>query len=84
VLDATGKAEWRRVARLMTDAGVLTQADRGVLTLYCSAWSQWVKAKKELRKKGKGEVLAAAKGGTTRTLAGDRERAGRRLRSWAR
>lgn len=59
-LDAVGKAEWRRVSKLMTVAGVLTQADRSVLTLYCSAWSRWIVARKKLEVEG--EVYTTEKG----------------------
>lgn len=53
-LDAVGKAEWRRVSKLLTTTGVLTQADRGVLTMYCSAWSRWLKALKQVEETGGG------------------------------
>ena len=43
-LDKEAREEWDRVSALMTAAGVLTQADRAVLSLYCVAWSQWLKA----------------------------------------
>lgn len=53
-LDRAGKAEWRRVSRLMTAAGVLTQADRAVLTMYCSAWSRWLSALEKVEETGGG------------------------------
>ncbi len=59
-LDTLGKAEWRRVSKLMTVAGVLTAADRSVLTLYCSAWSRWIGARKKLAEEG--EVYTTDKG----------------------
>lgn len=59
-LDATGKAEWRRVSKLLTATGVLTQADRGVLTMYCSAWSRWLKALVKVEETG--EVLVGVGG----------------------
>ena len=59
-LDDAGRAEWERVSRLMTASGVLTQADRAVLTLYCSAWSRWAKANSFVLKTG--EVLKTADG----------------------
>jgi P27 family predicted phage terminase small subunit len=43
-LDAGAKREWRRVEPILTTAGVLTQGDRAVLTIYCAAWSRWVHA----------------------------------------
>lgn len=59
-LDDAGRAEWERVSRLMTASGVLTAADRAVLTLYCSAWSRWAKANAFVLKTG--EVLKTTEG----------------------
>lgn len=43
-LTAEAKAEWRRVAKRLHDAGVLTSVDRAVLAVYCQAWARWVEA----------------------------------------
>ena len=36
-LSPAGQAEWIRCARPLAQAGILTELDRGVLTLYCDA-----------------------------------------------
>ena len=59
-LDDVGRAEWNRVSALLTASGVLTQADRGILTLYCEAWSRWVEAHQKLKITGK--VLKSTRG----------------------
>jgi P27 family predicted phage terminase small subunit len=48
-LDRESKAEWRRVVKVLADTGVLTLADRGVLTTYCVAWSEMHAAAKDLK-----------------------------------
>jgi len=51
-LSIAAKAEWVRVSLLMTAAGVVTLADRGVLAVYCSAWSRWIQAEAEVTVSG--------------------------------
>lgn len=46
------KAEWRRVARRLHNAGVLTYVDRGVLAAYCQAYGRWAEAEGEIEKRG--------------------------------
>ncbi|GIV86619.1 MAG: terminase [Chloroflexus sp.] len=48
-LDRTAKLEWRRVIRELSAAGLVKTVDRSALAAYCQAYSQWVKATKELR-----------------------------------
>lgn len=48
-LDEAARNEWRRLARPMHEAGVLTIADRGALAAYCQAWSRWVEAEEKLK-----------------------------------
>ncbi len=48
-LDEVARNEWRRLAKPMHDAGVLTIADRGALSAYCQAWSRWVEAEAKLK-----------------------------------
>jgi len=43
-LSVEAKAEWRRVAKRLHDAGVLTYVDRAVLAMYCQAWARWATA----------------------------------------
>jgi P27 family predicted phage terminase small subunit len=52
-LDAEARAEWRRITkRLDTDLGILSPLDRGVLALYCDAWSRLVKTTRKIRSDG--------------------------------
>ena len=60
LLDEVGRAEWERVSAMLTASGVLTQADRGVLTMYCDAWSRWVQASEKVKETG--EVLEGRTG----------------------
>lgn len=59
-LSEEAKAEWRRVVHELYDAGLLTAADRAILTAYCHAWGMFVKAEKEL--KGQTLVLESSNG----------------------
>lgn len=51
-LDKDGKECWRHIVPLLEEAGVLSRIDRGALAAYCSAWSQWRAAQRELDAKG--------------------------------
>lgn len=59
-LEGEGLAEWGRITRLMSAAGVITQADRAVLVLYCEAWGRWCNAREKVNEKG--EVLKGRTG----------------------
>ena len=48
-LGDVAKAEWRRLAKPMHDAGVLTIADRAALAAYCQAYGRWVEAEEKLK-----------------------------------
>jgi len=41
--------EWRRIAKALQRAGVLTVFDRAALAAYCQAWGRWVEAEERLR-----------------------------------
>jgi P27 family predicted phage terminase small subunit len=51
-LDTEAKAEWFRTAKVLTDMGVLTKADRSALAAYCVAYSRWVHAEDQVKKYG--------------------------------
>ncbi len=51
-LTREARAEWRRVAKRLHNAGVLTYIDRGVLAVYCQAYGRWVEAEGEIDKRG--------------------------------
>jgi P27 family predicted phage terminase small subunit len=48
-LNPAAAAEWRRVAKALQQAGVLTTFDRAALAAYCQAWGRWVEAEERLR-----------------------------------
>lgn len=48
-LDTVARAEWRRLARPMHDAGVLTIGDRAALAAYCQSYARWVEAEEKLQ-----------------------------------
>lgn len=60
-LTTEAKAEWRRLARPLHDAGLLTAVDRGTFSLYCVAWGEWVEATR----------LVAREGSTIKTTNGN-------------
>lgn len=48
-LTATGKAEWKRLARQLHRLGVLSELDRSVLAAYCQSYGRWVEAERKLK-----------------------------------
>ena len=48
-LDAAARTEWRRLARPLFDAGILTVADRAAFAAYCQSYSQWAEAVRKQR-----------------------------------
>lgn len=40
-LSREAKAEWRRQVELLRAAGILTEADRAALAVYCEAWGEF-------------------------------------------
>ncbi len=51
-LPPIARAEWQRVAPMLRRVGVLTEADRDALTLYCQTWITWKDAIEHVRKDG--------------------------------
>lgn len=60
VLDAKAKKEWRRLAPILTEIGVLTPADWGVFALYCAAFSRFQSSAAHCKKYG--EVVVKLSG----------------------
>ena len=60
-LSKAAKAEWRRMAGELYDAGVLTTVDRAALAGYCTAFARWQEA----------EVVVNAKGMVVKTVNGN-------------
>jgi P27 family predicted phage terminase small subunit len=48
-LSPAAAAEWRRLAKALQRAGVLTRFDRAALAAYCQAYGRWVEAEEQLR-----------------------------------
>jgi P27 family predicted phage terminase small subunit len=51
-LDGEARKEWDRLAPMLSDSGVLTQADRGTLATYCQIWARWVDAETKAKEQG--------------------------------
>ncbi len=51
-LDKEAKAEWRRISKELSGAGLLSMVDRAALAAYCQLWSRWVEAENAVRKTG--------------------------------
>ena len=51
-LDEEAKAEWFRMAKILLDMGLLTRADRAALAAYCTAYSRWVTAERQVQRLG--------------------------------
>ncbi len=62
-LKFAAKKEWRRVARRLHKAGLMTYVDRAALAAYCQAYGRWVEAELELTETG-GEIIRSAEKGT--------------------
>ena len=48
-LSPTAKAEWKRLARILHDLGMISQLDRAALAAYCQAYGRWVEAERKLK-----------------------------------
>ncbi|QQA41474.1 phage terminase small subunit P27 family [Pelagovum pacificum] len=48
-LDADARKEWRRLARTLHEAGILTVADRAAFAAYCQSYSLWAEAVRKQR-----------------------------------
>ena len=51
-LSPVAKREWKRVAGILADAGLLSTIDRAALAGYCQAWATWIEAQASLREYG--------------------------------
>ena len=49
---AFGKVEWRRIAKLLAERGVVTAIDRNVLAMYCEAFHQFRVAQQTVAEEG--------------------------------
>ena len=51
-LSPVAKREWKRVARVLAEMGLLSTIDRAALAGYCQAWATWIDAQAALQKHG--------------------------------
>jgi len=51
-LDETGRSEWDRMAAELYKTGVMTEVDRTALEAYCSVYSIWLQATREIQEHG--------------------------------
>jgi P27 family predicted phage terminase small subunit len=51
-LDVEARAEWKRIEATLGAAGLITPADRAMVTVWCVTWSRWLGAEAQVRKKG--------------------------------
>lgn len=61
ILSGESKAEWDRLARLLSDQGTLAATDRGALAAYCRAWARWSEAEQQIDATG-GPVVKSPSG----------------------
>jgi len=54
--------QWRRLIRILMDAGIYTDADRDALIILCNAWDRMLRADRKVEETG-GEVLVGKNGG---------------------
>jgi len=52
ILGREGKREWRRIHKLFSAVGLITEADRTALALYCQAFEKWWEAARHLKEEG--------------------------------
>lgn len=51
-LDGTARREWKRISQQLAACRLLTAVDRTALALYCTAYSRWAEAEKQVREVG--------------------------------
>lgn len=51
-LSKAGRTEWRRIAPLLTNIGIMTKVDRAALAAYCQSYARWVEAEKKVAERG--------------------------------
>ncbi len=51
-LSENAKKEWKRVAPVLHEMGLLTEVDVAALAVYCQAYARWMEAEKTLAEEG--------------------------------
>jgi P27 family predicted phage terminase small subunit len=59
-LEGEARKEWKRVTELLHSLKIISHVDRAALAIYCTAYADYVKACKKLKKEG--EVIVTEKG----------------------
>lgn len=59
-LSPGAKTEWRRIAPILEDQGLLSNMDRACLAAYCETYARWIKSLREIQKGG--EVIKTPNG----------------------
>lgn len=49
---AAARREWKRIAPLLSDAGVMKETDRTALIIYCQTWQRYLDAEEDFRREG--------------------------------
>ncbi len=49
-LTGEGRKEWRRTGRRLAELRIMTDIDRAALAIYCTVWSRYVDAERQLEK----------------------------------
>ncbi len=57
-LNKIAKKEWKRLAPIVFNAGMLTDADVGTFAAYCDSYAQWVLAEKAIQAKTTGQKFS--------------------------
>jgi len=48
-LSPSAKSEWKRLAKLLHELGVISELDRAALAAYCQSYGRWVEAERKLK-----------------------------------
>jgi len=65
-LSKAARSEWRRLAHDLHRIGLLTHADRTIMTLYCESYAAWMEVKKTFKDEGSQWVLQTNRGNWVR------------------
>jgi len=61
-LSQLAKIEWRRVIKILSQNGLITQIDRAALAGYCANYARWCELEKEINRSGMEWVITTGKG----------------------
>ena len=58
-VDKIAKEQWTELCNLLAGMNILTTADSGVMAMYCTTYSEWIKAYEHVREHGVSCLTAA-------------------------